>query len=487
MVLLNIRRPVLSGIAAVCLLASCRTETPELPVRESEERTESGHLVSSTLVSSMQAEAILQGAVDNVAEMLEKCLGIGRTKEIGSFGTLLQNRLKNDFIGPDWQLKTYNILYTTKDARDNDIVLSADISFIENGSASEKSLLKTVSLCHMPFNIDDADSGILNTSRIIGEAVLPIRPFYGSLVVCPFYQGADYDKGKHRLPGVESYLKARQSIDAELAALEFLEGNGNVCMSEDYYTINAGVSNGGSTALAVQHLLEGDPDYVKAADKVRLGSTYAGEGCYDPYETITSALNNWPVYSLMYVFSPYAVLSVIIGTFDTWNGEFTSRGIQSPSEYFSSEMMGLTINYRGKDLNLIDYMNTGEMSVEFTWSPNNPFESNGLTLRAMMSPAVFLPSGKVDDDCILMEALRSAMSHNCFMQNLWSPASATKIVHSKADEFIAYEDALKAYESLGSKGSNPNVSMETLDGMEHAISSAYLLVRDLLCKDDPCR
>lgn len=471
----------ISVILATLSLAACQKDnTPEQ--KDFTQEPAEKHLVSATLVSAEQADEALQNVITATLNGIDSKLGT-IAADVTS-----KTIFKGKYSGVDWQLKTYLITYMTKDARGEDIELSANVSFIDEASEFVKRHLSSVTLFHTMFNIDDNSKGEINTTKLMGDIVLPVRPFYNSLVVYPHYQGAGIDKGIHPITATESNLKARQAIDAELAALELLDTFDNVNMDEGYYTCNAGISTGGSVALALQKTLEGNPEYRDAASKIRLASTYVGEGCYNPYEVLTNLLDNvGGINSTMGSFGPYAAMGMIIGAYDTWTEEFSSRGIGSVNEFFSPAVLKLTMDYKGQKLNLPDYMNTGEMTFSVSNGSYDVFRDNGFTVRTMMNPNVFRPvTGELQNDCKFMQALKAAMSHNTGLGEGWTPVSTLKIVHSTDDEFMDFAQAEAAYKTLSSNGYNRNVKMETLKGTDHSRSMMVLLLRDIIGKENPC-
>lgn len=99
-----------------------------------------------------------------------------------------------------------------------------------------------------------------------------------ALVICPDYLGFGASKDKVH-PYMCNDLTARNVLDCYKAAIAYAKSH-SVTLAKNYYTINIGYSQGGSTALAFQKYLE-----TKATDAdrkfVNLQGSLCGAGPYD--------------------------------------------------------------------------------------------------------------------------------------------------------------------------------------------------------------
>lgn len=471
-----------SLISALILFAGCQKENPTVSASDNQGQPQSG-TTGKYLVSS--APTGVQ-SLDEVRDSLSADAERTGSFELGSVINGVVSPLFSGIItGDQWQLETYRIVYNTKDARGNDIQLSGDIGFISEASGRVDRKLESVSVFHTTFNVDDDENAISNTSMGNRDIVIPARALHNALAVFPHYQGAGIDKGKHMFTPSEPLLKARQAIDCELAALEFINSLDYIRMDDNYYTENMGASNGSSPALAMQYLLENDGTIAEKAGTVRLKSTYLGEGLYrfkDVFLNIANEKN--PESSSMDKYTPYVLMSAIAGAFDTWPEEFTSRGISSVEEIFSPAFLGIRVNHNGSEIGMLELLATGDCSVDLFG--NTPFEDKGLTLRTILNPEILHPmEGTVKEDSKYVQALLAAFEHNELIAEGWNPVSSLKFVHSQKDEFVPYEDVLKVYNNLNRNGRNKNVKIEKINVNSHLLSTYYLIFRDIVGKKHP--
>lgn len=298
-----------------------------------------GRLVSATMLSQpVPAGTAISNVMNAVPSGEYEGLLVGE-----SGGDLLASPefLKCDLLGIDMQLETYRIRYRSMGGAEGKepVILTGDIAFIANADHSNKRKLESVSLFHTTFNPSES------TSYTWEEMIFPTRAAFNALVVYPFYQGSFSDKGDkadgHTICVSEQLIKARQAIDCELAALEFLETLDHVEMEKCYYTENMGVSNGAGATLATQYLLENDPEY-RAINRslIHLKGTFCSEGCYSWGDLMNSVLtttgDDVPLGDeSVDGMKPVALISCLIGAYDTWKDKYFD-GIELES-FFNEE------------------------------------------------------------------------------------------------------------------------------------------------------
>lgn len=457
-------------VSILILLTGCQKSTidVESPTPREKATTEetSGRLVSATKTSSLGVGEAVSVASENFGKL---------ELPVEKYQPEITKLLKGPFSGIQWQVETYRITYHTLDANNNDKILSADIGFVNDASGRVIRKLSTVSLFHCQFNAND------KLTMLFKDIVIPLRAMHNALVVYPHYQGAGEDKGKEGtyIPISESLIKARQAIDAELAALEFIRTLHNVSMDCGYYTENMGVSNGGSTALATQYLLENDETYSKKDKSVKLRTTCVGEGCYDYGELIISMFRDTEVETSVIVtkLMPFAFVSFINSAYETWKNEyFGSIGI---NQYFSKKFNDVKVKINGKTMGILEAMSSGDFPIDF--SEESIFEENGLTtIRSMINPELYNKCGNLIEYDPRITALEKAFDENQLLQYEWQPKSALLIEHSAKDDMLPYADALEAYNVLSNKGKNKNVIMKTMPIGDHIMSSSIYLLEMLL-------
>lgn len=474
----NIFRP-LCAFLTVVMAVSCQQEDLLPSIQDSQEAQP--HLVDATQVSVSSAGDALVQAIES-AESLLKLNSQGSLDE----GNIMK-LFKGEVTGVEWQFETYRITYTTKDAGGNDIELSGDVCFLSEASNFVKRRLSTVTLFNNFLGFDDNSFDEFNSSMSLGNIVMPVRALYNALVVCPHFQGAGTDKGKHQCTPAESMLRARQAIDCELAALEFIEQTDNISMEDNYYTEAMGVGNGGSTSVAIEYILETNKSYAEASRMIRLKGTYCGEGWFDCHKAFLNLISKEMTGNTMLSsFGPYISMSMILGAYDTWTEDFTSNGIDKVNDFFSPAFNNIKVYYQGDNISLIDYMRAGEFY--YSGSEDNAVAAAGLGLRTMINPNIFVPvEGTVKPDINFIQALFAAQNHDVQITYGWSPASAMRIVHSSSDEFVSIDIVKEMQRELGWGSFNTNFKLETISGTGHVESALKLFARDILGKRHPAQ
>jgi len=282
-------------ISAAIVFTSCEKAAIELNNDIPEKGTEgtTGILQSAELISSIPATKAYMDALTLAKEngVLDSDKTPVNTDEINVLSTIL------DLVGIDVdeevlakygpKVKIWRINYWTEGGyckekpagkyEKEKILLSADVCYLESSGADKTRELESISIFNGTFNSAEGDLAVLR------DLVLPVRALYNAVVIFPWYQGSQIDRGVHAVTPGEFLIKGQQAIDAELAAIEFINSisdSENIYLSDDYYTEIMGISNGGGTALASQYLLENDSAYKKInSESIHLVGTYLGEGC----------------------------------------------------------------------------------------------------------------------------------------------------------------------------------------------------------------
>ena len=443
-------------------------------------------LVSGNLTGSVQADEGLAAAIEKTKALL------GDASFVQTIRDLASDLKSSAFCCSDWKIKTYRIVYRTVDGNGDEILLSGDIGFIGDDSGKVQRELSTVTLFHTMLNLDDNDENLLNTTMAYRDPLIACRSFYNALVVYPHYQGAGVDKGKHPFSMSAPLLKARQAIDCELAALEFLKTLDNVEMAEDYYTENIGVSNGAISSLATQYLLENDSEMREKADIIRLNGTYVGEACYHntdlfvsliskAEEEETSLLGGLFDFSLVEKTMPYMVMATALGVFDAYPTIFKSRGVDSVEDMFSPKFLNLKVDYKGTEMRFLDYYKSGNMDTAF----DTTMGDNGITPRIVLHPEMFLISGDLNWEDRKLQAILTALDESEVLCDGWDPASPLLIRHSMSDDFLSYDEAYEVYRNLSVDGANKNVEIKPVYVLDHITSALYEFVTDVLFTKHP--
>ena len=463
---------------AIATLEGCQKELVEnnevdTPVEQIVD-PEQGKLVSATLKSVQPVEEAVQNAFAKAGSIYQKDELLKSTK-----------LFESKFFGTKWQLETYRITYNTKDYRGKTIQLCGDIAFI-NGTTrfAGPHSLSNIFVFNTMFST--------NMDAAVGfePIVMPTRALRNSLVVFPLYQGVAGDEGINTISVAEPLLKARQTIDCELAAIEFLKQKG-IALEEGYYTENVGISNGSGAALAFQYLLEGTPWYEGInSDIIRLRGTYCAEGCYSFSRLVPMVFEPAPelegedlLTRITKSLRTVCFVAVVAGTFDAWKGvkkdmfhEFFEHTGKA-EDFFSDKFINETP--AGGYKNYVEYFRSGTM-------PMGDSELINMNVHEMVNPCLLDENGCLKMEHPYVKDLISALSVGDVMLDGWTPKSGLRIAHSKSDDFIPFSQPEMVYENLSNNGFNRNVSFVTKESLGHLDGTLYFFLRDIILKDHPC-
>lgn len=391
------------------------------------------------------------------------------------------------------RISVYEIVYKSKDIAGNEIILSGMVSVPFHIDGTEMTI-NNISLEHSIFNIDS------DITTVFG-ALATIRALFGSLVVTPYCQGGGVDKGRPGtyVPLSEHILKARQSIDCELAALEFLRTQAvrglNVRLSPNYSTYNIGISNGGASALAVMKILESETEYEEVnRDRIHLSGTYMGEGCADYSILLDTFIDNYDKPTQVDRMKPDILISIMTSAYN-------AHAIYSPKPYFSYEENGRTMHinlesYFSEEFNAARVLVGNEM-VSITEACNRGYWYDNLlqmsddsyilkagfeTLEDIFSPDLFNEDGTVNKSRREWKAIISALKENSLLDG-FEPKSKLLIVSSKDDTFIPFEINRQMYENLSDGGRNPNVKLRAISGLDHSDASDLCWIESIVKKN----
>jgi len=449
-------------LAASVLFVACQKE--QMPVDQSQTETQEQEFSEGTLISATKVgEVSFHEACHRVPDQYQKAC---------------QELIKLSIFGEDLinlNIVTYRIKYwsvASYHGKEYPAKLYGDVSFLVNTASDENRTLESVTLYHTFYNTSSRDVEY-------GEEIANLRAIYNALVVFPLYQGGFYDPNyefednKFVVAPMEYIYKAKQAIDCEIAALEFIEKLENVQMAEDYYTEVVGISNGGGPALATQYLLESgqDKDYSAKAEKINLYTTYVGEGnCYtkplfnlllSEYKSSSSILvGDIDMNSLASV----AYVSAVAGSYKTWmKHDSKVRG-----KYFTEQGKALYDEYVANESSLME----------------KAFEGEGLPLiKDVVNPDLY--EGSSFKECDEINALYETFAKNEAIISGWTPKSYLKIAHSYADEFLLYDTNYKIWKDLSNSGWNCKVKLETIYGLGHLDASMFFMFTDVILKKHP--
>lgn len=245
-----------------------------------------------------------------------------------------------------------------------------------------------------------------------------------ALVVCPDYEGYGITSDRDH-PYLAHDINARQSVDAALAAVDYINSKKGIKMSSGYHLENYGYSQGGGVALAVHRYIENN---LSAADrsKLNLKGTYCGGGPYDPAATMEIYFEQD---ALEY---PSLLPMVLMGFMSGYPDVFEGVALE---DFFTDKFLatGTIEKIRSKQ-----YKNK-----EINEHINKTLGSNRCS--DIFKPEVFDPQSgyrKLLEECFARANVATG----------WSPVKKVVMMHSKEDQIVPAENARIAYEGL--KGGN---------------------------------
>lgn len=243
-----------------------------------------------------------------------------------------------------------------------------------------------------------------------------------ALVVCPDYEGYGLTAANDH-PYLCHELNARQSIDAALAALDYISAKKGISMEKKYYLQNCGYSQGGGIALAVHKYIENN---LGAADKAKLNlkESLCGGGPYSPVVTFEK-YKEWDELDYPTV-APMQIIGFMAG-FPEIFADFELADFFTP-EFYNS---GVIEMIRSKSYT-IDEIN------EFIVS-----EFGSSKCSDMFSPAMY------DENSELCKAVTRCLEINDLTTG-WAPVKKVTLFHSKKDNVVPKENSDVAYEALKS-------------------------------------
>lgn len=455
-------------------IASCTKVPDDVPAQE---ESTTSRLVSYSLTSSVPAEEAIEEALEVIKE------------ESGRFTDSVAFKIDKFIDDIDLEqiglkLESYRITYWSKDNRGNDILLNGDVAFLQNPFNKGCRYLESVSLFHTALFTSS------NRATNYEGSLIPMRAIHNALVVHPLYQGVEIDKGKNDIAISEQLLKARQAIDCERAALEFIRQKEGVEMMPGYYTDNISLSVGSGSALATHYLLEQDKEYSKVnREEIHLSGSCLCEGCYS-FRSILSVFitSKYDTDGENHV-GPYCLIAAIVGAYDCWKGIDKGDGScffdgYEVEDFFSEKFLSTEAqdsqgNLQGK--NLIEYYRAGDMNHFKEW------KYEGLNPLNMLSPEIYAADGSIDENNPKSIALLEALGQNDIVTSGWSPKADLCFCHSLDDELIPYSHVFGIYRNLSCNGFNRNVKMKTAIGVGHDDGNILFVATRYLLRKHPAR
>jgi len=328
--------------------------------------------------------------------------------------------------------KTFDIEYTTKNERGEDVTASALVAMpyqkkLIGGKYLSPSYIDLD--CHYTYTAD-FQRPTASPTPTVGLALS------GAMVVCPDYIGFGSSADQTE-PYLLHEVTAKNCIDALLAALEVIKAEG-IEMTPGYYTQITGFSEGASVALACHKAIEAG--YRDCADKVNLKGSYCGDG---PYDIATL----FPFYQQAgTVPGPYVVPLLIRGMI---NGHPEQMAGLKLSDYMSEKF---------NQSNLLSVLDSKKIEnfasvALYTLKGLNKYD-------ALLSEAFVNPEN--ENYTRLHSALDAAMAKEDLTTG-WSPVAPVKLFHSEEDDTVPFAVAQTAAQNLGCE-------LETISSGSHLVA-----------------
>lgn len=272
---------------------------------------------------------------------------------------------------------------------------------------------------------------------------------YSFAIIDPDYIGFGITYGQPQTYLCQKLI-ARNCVDMELAALEYMKQEG-VKLKNGYGTYVTGFSQGGGNALAVGRHLQETPEGREANKSVNVKGLYCGDGPYSPIGTF----NHWLKTDSLCL---SAVLSMVIKGQQVGHPDIM-RGI-SLTSYFSEEYLksGIPQAFDSNDTNNGFGLLLGDASlVNIRWPEPETMDAYE-TLISLTTPwmqfSKIMSSEFADPNSHIRTALLQCLEEE--RVDDWTPRNmAVEIFTAPRDNVIPVEPNARAvYEKFRREGAN---------------------------------
>lgn len=318
--------------------------------------------------------------------------------------------------------KKVTLNYQSVDCDNNPVTLSASLGLPKD----KKTQIKFIVLHNHPTAGDDAQ--VPTGSDAFDAINVPLVASHpnglindvaedGALVVSPDYLGYGITRNLTH-PYFAALHTARTCVDAELAAIEYAKSQGYT-FAKDYYTLNAGYSQGGTVTLAVQRYLEtmAPADVV---NKINLKESYCGAGAYD----LALTFDDWM--SSSDIFYPGGAVWILQGMIEAYK-DGCMRGIKLEdllSDSFNKSGMLAKLNAKNTKMDEI----------------NTAIKKNVGNKDGKINSSELLSAALLDKNSSLYKTVRKALDKNNITVG-WTPQHKIYLFHWEKDETVTYENA----------------------------------------------
>lgn len=378
---------------------------------------------------------------------------------------------KNRHMGYEYA----TIRYKSIDHNGNDVMLSSLVVWPFNNIIADPDADHVIIGCHVtigsnaerPSNYSNLD--FTTDVGMLASCAMSLMPgvVYENLVIIPDYQGYGATHGEIH-PYLTQDLTARQVIDGVRAGIKFYTEHLKHKLEDNWTSLSAGYSQGGSVAMAVQRYIEKN----NLTAELKYKGSVCGSGPYDPKATLKSYVTSDKVYMpvaaammmnslcktnprLMGKYTPKDFLTQefidagIIGMIDAknMNTDEVNDSLLRYSIKFNKADTDSLCMYRKAGDNFYPYRGDVKTDNKNKWATGN--KTSYAKTSDIMRPELINWMKGVQDPAHKdkMEALVAALNDNVLYTN-WTPATSTFLFHTPGDEVVPivnYENCLAAW------------------------------------------
>lgn len=311
---------------------------------------------------------------------------------------------------------------------------------------------------NMPANIFVYHRIMASSYKIAPSNSIPLESVLtadNTICVFPDYYGCGITEGEPFAYTALNY-HARCATECILTALNIIKDEG-IELDDNYFTWNAGYSQGGGYALATHRYIETSlPDSLSAL--INLKWSLCGGGIYSPVELFKSVLTKGDMGSTPAVY--LKGLQSILYIHKECLGEIQM------SDYFSCEALDMKL-----DSLLLDH-------DESLWEV---IDGHNIIVEKQ-DPHYYFSNMLLDTNSYLFKSTTTALKLDDCVTG-WHPRSTVVFYHSKRDNCIPYRHALMVYSTLNDDNGSCFLWSPVIN-LGHAPTSVLFFAKLLRLRED---
>lgn len=312
------------------------------------------------------------------------------------------------------------ILYKSTDAAGKPVVLSGYFAYPKNQEAKQ-----IILYVHGTIFLNSQAPSETKTPELVS-----FNASKGRVIICPDYLGYGITADKIH-PYMNQEVTARNSLDMELAVLQYFKDN-NIPINDDYYTVVAGYSQGGASTLATHRYIESLSQEKQKL--INLKASYAGGSPADLKATMMTFLD--PSFTIT---NEHILLSfyVIQSMYESYPEVFRGYSLQ---DFYK---IPLSFAYSGINFYLPDLINSkNQTNLAMCYG----FMTTAIDLN---SPETVYSEKMLTEGSDLRNKFLACLERNNLTD--WEPKAPLYIYHSTVDDVVPYANyqALMASDKMG--------------------------------------